>query len=128
MAAQEESIAKAPLPLPRDEQTAKSTADVLRAVREGGKEGMAELLTELQRQMVEAERCAASPGGVGTEAAAGARAPPLLAARHLLLPLSRALLSRALPPSSHPCPRVCARSGCGASAGGARRRSGWGFI
>ena len=56
VAAQEAAIAAANLPPPRETESAKATAEVLRMVREGGKEGTAELLTELQRQMVEAER------------------------------------------------------------------------
>ena len=55
VAAQEAAIAAANLPPPRETESAKATAEVLRMVREGGKEGTAELLTELL-QMVEAER------------------------------------------------------------------------
>ena len=56
VAAQEAAIAAANIPPPREAEGAKATAEVLRMVREGGKESTAELLTELQRQMVEAER------------------------------------------------------------------------
>lgn len=56
IAAQEEAMAKASLPPPRETDGSRSTAEVLQRVREGGKEGVADLLTELQRQMVEAER------------------------------------------------------------------------
>lgn len=54
--AQEQQLAGAKLPPPRDADGSRSTAEVLRAVKEGGREATAELLTELQRQMVEAER------------------------------------------------------------------------
>jgi len=66
VAAQEAAIANAKLPRPRDEG-GKSTAEVLRVVREGGKEGTAELLTELQRQMVEAERWRAETKKMGAQ-------------------------------------------------------------
>jgi len=57
VAAQTEQLAAAKLPAPRQADIhARSTSDVLRVVKEGGQEAMAELLTELQRQMVEAER------------------------------------------------------------------------
>ena len=56
IAAQEDVLAAAPLPLARDVDGSKTTAEVLRLARAGGKESTAELLTELQRQLVEAER------------------------------------------------------------------------
>merc|ERR1711965_525928 len=55
--AQEAALASAKLPAPRDaDGSGRATADVLRAVRDGGRESTGDLLTELQRQMVEAER------------------------------------------------------------------------
>ena len=56
IAAQEDVIEKTPLPPPRESDVSRTTAEVLQKVREGGKEGVADLMTELQRQMVEAER------------------------------------------------------------------------
>ena len=67
--AQEEVLAGAKLPLPRDENAGggRTTAEVLQRVREGGQESVGELLTELQRQMVEAERWRAETKKMATQ-------------------------------------------------------------
>jgi len=67
MAAQEEAVSKAVLPPPRESDGSRSTAEVLQRVREGGAEGTASLLTELQRQMVEAERWRAESKRMATQ-------------------------------------------------------------
>ena len=61
--AQVRKIADAPLPPPR--QSAERTAAVLEAVREGASGAPAELLQELQRQMVESERWRAEASKMG---------------------------------------------------------------
>ena len=76
IAAQEAKIANHPLPPPRDADggASRTTEAVLEHVKAGGKESTAELLTELQRQMVEAERWRGGASDPGSSASSSAPA------------------------------------------------------